>query len=67
MSPTAVQEDIVLLSGLYLQRVTVNEPVSQLVDGTLSYRHEPLFRPLAHDAYVALVHIEVRELQRDKL
>ena len=68
MMAAAVQEDIVLLAGLYvLHGVTVDEPQVELTYGGIGDRHQPLLGALTGDTDELLVEEEVGELQVDEL
>ena len=63
----AVQEDISLLSRLDVHPAAVVEPQHQLADGAFGDWHEALLAALAHDADIALLQIQIVELQRHQL
>src|SRR5690554_1289113 len=59
-SPGA-HENKLFMSFPDINLVSVREPVANLLDGHIRYRHQPLFAPFTFDPDKPLVEIELRE------
>ena len=66
MGTATIQKNEIFLAGLDCHAISVVEPEIQLADGAPGNRHEPLLRPFAENANIAVVEEQVRQFQRDE-
>ena len=64
---TTVQEHKILFTGFDIEVNTVGKPQLKFLNGTWRNGHKPLFRTLAEHANEAVIKVELREFQVDKL
>ena len=62
-----VQKHVVFLAGLYLQPLTVHEPVAEFLQCQWRYGHEALLLSFAHHPHILLLRVELREAQGHQL